>query len=145
MIKQLGIPIHFLTFSCADLRWKEFPYIITKLKSLRLNCVKSVNTAFFLVRIFLHLDWILENTDQKKVRIWTLSRSVTDEQLKYAVKNGVIYWILTQFFLLASFSKMMTYFSKISYFMCNLDHTPLGKKNIMLYICDALCNLVPFV
>ena len=144
MIKQLGIPTHFLTFPCADLRRKELPYIITKLKNLRLNCVKSVNTGFFLVRIFVHSDWILENTDLKKA-FGHFSRSVTDEKLKYAVKNGVIYWILTQFFLLAIFSKRMTYFSKVSYFMCNLNHTPLGKKNIMLYICDALCNLVPFV
>ena len=27
---------------------------------------------FFLVRIFLYSDWIQENTDQKKLRIWTL-------------------------------------------------------------------------
>ena len=30
---------------------------------------KSPNTEFFLVRIFLYLDWIQENVDQKKLRI----------------------------------------------------------------------------
>ena len=35
--------------------------------------MKSVQINFlFLVRIFLYLDWIQENTDQKKLPIWTL-------------------------------------------------------------------------
>ena len=38
-------------------------------KSLREKCP---NTEFFLVRIFLYLDWIQKNVDQKKLRIWTL-------------------------------------------------------------------------
>ena len=33
---------------------------------------KSPNTELFLVRIFLYLDRIQENTDPKKLRIWTL-------------------------------------------------------------------------
>ena len=33
---------------------------------------KCPNTEFFLVLIFLYSDWIRENTDQKKLRIWTL-------------------------------------------------------------------------
>ena len=37
--------------------------------SLREKCP---NTEFFLARIFPHSDWIWENTDQKKLRIWTL-------------------------------------------------------------------------
>ena len=52
-----------------------------------LLCEKCPNTEFFLVRIFLHLNWIRngdllrksphsvrirENTDHKKLRIWTL-------------------------------------------------------------------------
>ena len=37
--------------------------------SLREKCP---NTEFFLVRIFLYSDWIQENTDQKKLHIWTL-------------------------------------------------------------------------
>ena len=32
---------------------------------------KCPNTEVFLVRIFLYLDWIQENTGQKKLRIWT--------------------------------------------------------------------------
>ena len=37
----------------------------------------------FLVRIFLYLDWIQEDTDQKKLRIWTLFTQC----LKYWVAN----------------------------------------------------------
>ena len=37
--------------------------------SLREKCQ---NTELFLVRSFLYLDWIQENTDQKQLRIWTL-------------------------------------------------------------------------
>ena len=37
MVKQLGIPTYFLTWSCADLRWDELPYIINKLNNLNLT------------------------------------------------------------------------------------------------------------
>ena len=37
-------------------------------KTLREKCP---NREFFLVRIFLYSDWIQENMDQKKLRIWT--------------------------------------------------------------------------
>ena len=37
--------------------------------SLREKCP---NTEFYLVLIFLYSDWIQENTDQKKLHIWTL-------------------------------------------------------------------------
>ena len=37
MVKQLGIPTYFLTLSCADLRWKELPYISNKLNNLGLS------------------------------------------------------------------------------------------------------------
>ena len=40
-------------------------------------CEKCSNTGFFLVRIFPYLNWILENTDQKKPRIWTLFKDWT--------------------------------------------------------------------
>ena len=33
---------------------------------------KCWNTEFFLVHIFLYSDWIRENTNQKKLLIWTL-------------------------------------------------------------------------
>ena len=35
-------------------------------------CEKCPYTEFFLVRISPYLDWIQENTDQKKLRIWAL-------------------------------------------------------------------------
>ena len=34
MLKQLGTPIFFLTFSCADLRWNELISIIFKLNGI---------------------------------------------------------------------------------------------------------------
>ena len=34
MVKQLGIPIFFMTLSCADLRWNELPEIISNLNRL---------------------------------------------------------------------------------------------------------------
>ena len=37
MIKQLGCPTFFLTLSCADLKWKEKPEIISKLNKLNLS------------------------------------------------------------------------------------------------------------
>ena len=43
--------------------------VLVKWLSLR---EKRPNTEFFLVRIFLYSDWIQENTDKKKLRIWTI-------------------------------------------------------------------------
>ena len=37
IVKLLGIPTYFLTLSCADLRWEQFPYFINKLNSLGLS------------------------------------------------------------------------------------------------------------
>ena len=37
MIKQLGYPTFFLTLSCADLKWKEIPEIISKSNKLNLS------------------------------------------------------------------------------------------------------------
>ena len=43
------------------------------LKPSLLQCVKSVQIqSFFLVSIFLYSEWIQENTDQKKLCIWSL-------------------------------------------------------------------------
>ena len=42
------------------------------------QCVKSVQIrSFFLARIFLYLVRIQENTDQEKLRIWTLFTQCT--------------------------------------------------------------------
>ena len=46
MIKQLGIPTHFLAFSCADLRWEELPYIINILKNLGLSDAELKNLRY---------------------------------------------------------------------------------------------------
>ena len=35
--EAVRIPTYFLTLSCAELRWKELPYIINKLNKLGLN------------------------------------------------------------------------------------------------------------
>ena len=43
--------------------------VLWRLASLRENCA---NTKIILVRIFPYLDWIRENTDQKKLRVWSL-------------------------------------------------------------------------
>ena len=43
--------------------------VLWRLASLRENCA---NTKIILVRIFPYLDWIRENTDQKKLIIWIL-------------------------------------------------------------------------
>ena len=43
--------------------------VLWRLASLRENCA---NTKIILVRIFPYLDWIRENTDQKKLLIWIL-------------------------------------------------------------------------
>ena len=46
MVKQLGIPTRFVTFSCADLRWEELPYIIDKLKNLGLSDEELKNLSY---------------------------------------------------------------------------------------------------
>ena len=57
------------------------------------------NTEFFLVRIFPHSDWIRrdtkyfrmrENTDQKKLRIWTLSRSANQNVFVVSFQTTII-------------------------------------------------------
>ena len=45
MVKQLGIPMYFLTLSCADLRWEELPYFIKKLNNLGLSGEKLKNLS----------------------------------------------------------------------------------------------------
>ena len=46
MVKQLWIPIYFLTFSCADLRCEELPYIIKKLSNLGLSEEELKNLSY---------------------------------------------------------------------------------------------------
>ena len=56
---------HFFVLFLWDIAVSDF----CLLETLREKCP---NTEFFLVRIFPYLDWIRENTNQKKLRIWTL-------------------------------------------------------------------------
>ena len=65
MVNQLGIPTYFLKLLCANLRWKELPYVIDKLKNVGLNIkeLKKIgyreqcnllNNNQFLVASYLH-------------------------------------------------------------------------------------------
>ena len=61
---------HFVQHFC----W-YFEQVNGRWESIQENCSlreKYPITEFFLVRIFSYSDWIRENTDQKKLRIWTL-------------------------------------------------------------------------
>ena len=46
MVEKLGIPTHFLSFPCADLRCKELPYIINKLNNLALSEEELKNSSY---------------------------------------------------------------------------------------------------
>ena len=46
MVKHSGIPTYFLTWSCADLRWEELPYIINKLNNLGLSEEELKNLSY---------------------------------------------------------------------------------------------------
>ena len=46
MVKQLEIPIYFLTLSCANLRWEELPYVINKSKNLDLSDKELKNSSY---------------------------------------------------------------------------------------------------
>ena len=47
MVKQLGIPSFFLTLSCADLRWDEFPEIISKLNGKDVSSEEISSMSYF--------------------------------------------------------------------------------------------------
>ena len=53
-----------------------------------LLCEKYPNTEFFLVRIFLCLVQMKENTNQKKARIWTLFCRGSDPTLEHKATNN---------------------------------------------------------
>ena len=76
LLSNKHLPMVFLLFSrpwstIQNIPYYSFAWSVT----LREKCP---NTEFFLVRIFLHSDWIRkfiqiqENTNQKKFRIWIL-------------------------------------------------------------------------
>ena len=47
MVKQLGIPMFFMTLSCADLHWNELISIIAELKVENLQEEHINNMDFF--------------------------------------------------------------------------------------------------
>ena len=67
--------------------------LITNLDNLTLR-EKCSNMEFVLVRIFLYLYWILENTNQKKLHIWTLFTqcylNLLPYTLQYPVKTTIL-------------------------------------------------------
>ena len=82
-LRRYGSPIKIfksLLFYKEKRRGERFSYVSTakNLGSLDnavtyYHCVKSVQIpSFFLVRISAYSYWVQENTDQKKLRIWTL-------------------------------------------------------------------------
>ena len=46
IIKETEIPTYFLTLSCADLKWEEFPYIINKLNNLGIREEELKNLSY---------------------------------------------------------------------------------------------------
>ena len=61
---------------------------------MNLKCTK---TGFFLARIFPYSDWKRENTDQKKLRIWTLFRQWL-ENVAFSLQDWDLFkWIDTTF------------------------------------------------
>ena len=52
MVKQLGMPTHFLTLSCADLKWNELSHITNKLNNSNLTDEEHIsNEPNFLMTI----------------------------------------------------------------------------------------------
>ena len=62
-------PLHIISIQTGSLEITSF---CCSKYSEYLHCVKVSNTEFFLVRIFPYSVRIWENTDQKKLYIWTL-------------------------------------------------------------------------
>ena len=73
---------------------------MTLTKSLREKCR---NTEYFLVRIFLYSVQIQENTDQKILRIWTLSRSECESKSRFRDKSVSIFWLFFREFYTTTF------------------------------------------
>ena len=46
VVKQLVVTTYFLTLSCAELRWKELPYIINKLNNLGCSDEELKNLSY---------------------------------------------------------------------------------------------------
>ena len=74
------------------------------ISSLREKCP---GMEFFLVRIFPHSDWIRENTDQKNLRIWTLSTqcvsSASIRQFMYVNLWKIVFIMESNVFVIPSY------------------------------------------
>ena len=75
--KKSFIPVgQFRNYEYINL-WSKFVALYFSMVGglhLEVYCVKKCpNMEFFLVRIFPYLEWILKNTDYKKLRVWTFS------------------------------------------------------------------------
>ena len=79
-IRPFGKSFFFCEFNFHYFKPKREARNFCSEKWLKINLTLSENystTEFFLVCIFPHLNWIRENTDQEKLRIWTLFTRVT--------------------------------------------------------------------
>ena len=77
--------------------WETSKIVFDKLLTAKLSLrEKCPNTELFLVRLFLYSDWIQENKDQKKLRIWTLFMQyvLLDESHKPKQKDPAIVNVL---------------------------------------------------
>ena len=86
----------------------DFTYGLEEQRSIVLFCTlreKCPNTELLLVCTFLYSDWIQENTDQKKLRIWTLFSQwylqiYISSKTEWSAKNnrikGRYFWISKQ-------------------------------------------------
>ena len=60
-------PVNFVKFLRTPFFTEHIWWLLLNHLTLREKCP---NTDLFLTRIFLYSDWTVENTDQKKLRIW---------------------------------------------------------------------------
>ena len=72
-IAELSVTLTSTAFLWCSLSSPLFSYLSVSLKALKVYTLrgKCPNTDFCLVCILQYSDWIQENTDQKKLRIWT--------------------------------------------------------------------------
>ena len=76
-----NIPELFLIFNAMIDLTRETP--------LREKCP---NTEFFMVCIILYSDWTQEDTDQKKLRIWTLFTQWRFSSTSFSAKYSRLEW-----------------------------------------------------
>ena len=70
MVNRYSFKFHSFQVFCV--LWNRRKLCKAKISSKISLCENCPNKEFFLVHIFPYSNWIRENTDQKKFRIWTL-------------------------------------------------------------------------